>query len=261
MKKAFLTATLLIASSATFASTQKLDQKWVISSIETTEVSSGSTTNGSYGGGYNYRGGYGRYKGGDVSGTGSGQQDPNPTGTFQDTTEKVGTVIGLAKDIVALGESIYTLVQKGKPTNTTEYAPISVLPKAAVAGAEVMWDEMENFSMPTEKKFVTSIKNGVGKEVVRFEYMIIFSHSGSFNGAGKYIAGAEIIPVSVKTSFGWDFNATMKLGGIMNNGSKADPVAGANITIKYQMTSWSSAFERNDLIYINGNGDIKSYSR
>lgn len=256
MKKAFLTATLLIASSATFASTQKLDPKWVISSIETSEVSAGSTTNGSYGGGYYDRRSY--KNGSTVGGTDGGQ---TPTPDFNSRAEKVGAVIGIAKDIVALGEEIYTLVQKGKPTNTTEYAPISVLPKAAVAGAEVMWDEMENFSMPTEKKYVTSIKNAVGKEVVRFEYMIIFSYGGSYNGAGKYIAGAEIVPVSVKTSFGWDFNATMKLGGIMNNGSKTDPVAGANITIKYQMNSWSSAFERSDLIYINGNGDIKSYSR
>jgi hypothetical protein len=268
MKKAFLATTLLIVSTATtFASTQKLDPKWVVSSIETTEVSSGSDTNGSRGGYNDYRddeyyrkgyNGYG-YRGGEVAGSEGGSTAG--TGTFNDRAEKVGTVIGIAKDIVALGEQIYELVKKGKPTNTTEYAPISVLPKAAVSGREVDWDELENFSMPTEKKFVTVIKNGTGKEVVRFEYMVIFSHSGTFNGAGKYITGAEIIPVSVKTSFGWDFSATMKLGGIMNNGTVADPVAGVNLTIKYKMDSWSSAFERNDLIYINGKGEIKSYTR
>lgn len=269
MKKAFLATTLLIASTTTsFASTQKLDAKWVISSIETTEVSSGSDTNGSRSGYNDYRddeyyrkgyNGYG-YRGGDVAGSEGGSTTAG-TGTFNDRSEKVGTVIGIAKDIVALGEQVYELVKKGKPTNTTEYAPISVLPKAAVSGREVDWDELENFSMPTEKKFVTSIKNGVGNEVVRFEYMVIFSHSGTFNGAGKYITGAEIVPVSVKTSFGWDFSATMKLGGIMNNGTVADPIAGVNLTIKYKMDSWSSAFERNDLIYINGAGQIKSYSR
>jgi hypothetical protein len=120
MKKAFLATTLLIASTTTsFASTQKLDAKWVISSIETTEVSSGSDTNGSRGGYNDYRddeyyrkgyNGYG-YRGGDVAGSEGGSTTAG-TGTFNDRAEKVGTVIGIAKDIVALGEQIYELVKK-----------------------------------------------------------------------------------------------------------------------------------------------------
>jgi hypothetical protein len=67
-------------------------------------------------------------------------------------------------------------------------------------------------------------------------------------------------PVSVKTSYGWDFNATMKLNGIMNHGSKAQPVVGAMLSIKYSMNSWHTAFERNDTVHITGNGELKNYS-
>lgn len=262
MKKAFLASALLVVTSASMATTEKLDAQWVVSSVETTEVSSGSSTNGvrsGYQDDYYYR--KGSTVGGDVAGTAGGYQEPAPTRTFDDRVQTTGKVVQTLRDVVALGEELYNLVQKGKPSNTTEYAPISVLPKAAVNGVEVQWDELENFSMPIEKKYTTVIKDGNGKEAVRFEYMIIFSYGGSYNGAGKYLAGIEIIPISVKTTYGWDFNATMKLGGIMNNGTKADPVAGANITIKYQMKSWRTTFERNDLIYITGHGEIKSYSR
>lgn len=257
MKKAFLASALLLATATTFASTNKVDAEWIVSSIETTETSLSADTAGTKGGGY-----YSPYnKGGDVAGTGSGEEDTPAKPTFEDRAEKVGTVIGIAKDLVALGEQIYELVQKGKPTNTTEYAPISVVPRDPMTKEYVDPFELENFSMPIEKKYTTVVKNGSGSEVVRFEYMIIFSYGGSYNGAGKYITGAEIVPIKVNTKFGWDFNATMKLGGIMNNGTKENPVAGVNLTMKYQMNSWSSSFERNDVIYINGAGQIKSYSR
>src|SRR5690606_27407237 len=52
-----------------------------------------------------------------------------------DPVEKVGKVISVARDLVALGEDIYQLVIKGKPTNKTSYAPISVVPR--VNGTDV----------------------------------------------------------------------------------------------------------------------------
>jgi hypothetical protein len=180
--------------------------------------------------------------------------------SLEERLEKTGKVIATAKDIVALGEAIYELVKKGKPSNTTEYAPISVIPKD-LSGEPADIFDMENFSFPTEKKYVTVVKNGAGKEVVRFEYMVIFSYGGSYNGSGKYITGANIIPVSVKTNYGWDFSATMKLSGIMNHGSRSNPVAGAMLTVKYQMNAWSNSFERNDTIHITGDGRIKTYNR
>lgn len=172
--------------------------------------------------------------------------------------ERAGKIISTAKDMVAFGEAIYTLVQKGKPSNTTEYAPISVAPKDPTTKEVVDAFEMENFSMPVAKKFETVIKKGL-KEVVRFQYKVMYSYGGSYNGKGKYLTSVLVVPTYVKTSFGWTFNASMKLGGMMNNGTKTDPVAGVVLAMKYQMNSWTSAMERNDTIYINGRGELKSY--
>ena len=118
---------------------------------------------------------------------------------------------------------------------------------------------MENCSFPVQKKFATKMMTG-GVEVVRFEYMVLYTYNCSYNGTGKYIQNAIVQPVSVKTGYGWDFNASMKLQGITNHGTKAQPVVGAILTIKYSMNSWRTAFERNDTVHISGNGGLKIFS-
>ncbi len=172
--------------------------------------------------------------------------------------ETAGKVIQTARDMVALGEAIYELVKKGKPSNVTEYAPISVIPKDPMTKEHVDPFDMEGFSIPVSKNYTAKITNGLGKEVVSFTYQVIYSYGGSYNGTGKYLTGVSIIPGSVRTSYGWDFNATMKVSGIMNHGSRAEPVAGVLLTVKYQMNSRSNAFERNDTIHITGAGQLKS---
>lgn len=185
---------------------------------------------------------------------------PGATNDGGDTRlEKTGKIISVARDMVALGEAIYELVKKGKPSNVTEYAPISVVPRDPVTKEIADIFDLEGFSMPVEKSYVAKIKNGLGKEVVTFSYKVLYSYGGSYNGTGKYLTSVIIVPQSVKTTFGWDFNATMKLSGMMNHGTKADPVAGVMLTIKYQMNSWSAAFERNDTVHITGRGEFKNH--
>jgi hypothetical protein len=119
--------------------------------------------------------------------------------------------------------------------------------------------DLEGFSLPEERSFSALVKNGNDDVVVRFDYQLVYSYGGSYDGKGKYLTSVMIVPKAVKTTFGWDFNATMKLDAIMNHGSKENPIAGALVTMKYQMNSWTSSFERNDTIHITGNGQVKSF--
>jgi len=187
------------------------------------------------------------------------QQEKAPGPTPMERVENAGKVISVAKDLVALGEAVYELVKKGKPTNVTEFAPVSVVPKDPATKEYVDPFDLEGFSIPEEKNFQAKIVNGLGKAVVDFRYKVIYSYGGSFNSTGKYLTNVMIVPTYVATTHGWDFNAAMRLSGVMNHGTKADPVAGALLVIKYQMNSWSSAFERNDTVHITGNGEVKTF--
>jgi hypothetical protein len=168
-------------------------------------------------------------------------------------------VIQTARDLVALGEAFYELVKKGRPSNVTEFAPISVVPRNAETKEYVDPFDLEGFSMPVERSFIAKVKNGTGSEVVNFNYKVLYSFGGSYDGKGKYLTNVMVVPGAVRTSYGWDFNAKMTLSGVMNHGTRANPVAGAMVTIKYQMNSWSAAFERNDTIHVTGAGEMKNF--
>lgn len=185
---------------------------------------------------------------------GAGPGAPRPSGL-----DRTRQVISTAKDFVALGEAVYELVKKGKPSNTTKYEAISVVPKVPGTNQYVDPFDLEGFGIPEERNFTARIKNGAGAEVVRFDYTLIYSYGGSYNGAGQYLSNVMIVPKYVKTTHGWDFTATMSLSGIMNHGSRANPVAGALVAIKYQMNNWRASFERNDTIHVTGKGQVRSY--
>jgi hypothetical protein len=167
----------------------------------------------------------------------------------------VGQILVIAKELVALGEGIYNLVQKGKPHNTTTYAPISVIPKNGASHVDIF--ETENWSIPRKNTYIVSYKNLYGMEVVNFRYSVIYSYGGTYKGKGAYITSAIIVPVSIMTSFGFDFSAIMKLNGIMNHGTKESPVAGAIMAMQYTVETFLQANLQTDSYHITGRGGFK----
>lgn len=171
--------------------------------------------------------------------------------------DQAGKVIQVARDLVALGEDIYRLVVKGKPTNTTKYAPISVVPKINNEPVDLM--ETENWQLPVKRTFKASWHNLYGVEVVALTYSVFYSFGGSYDGRGRYLTAVQIIPEHVKTLWGYDFTATMKLGGIQNNGTRANPVAAATILLEYTVSTILKAENRVDTFHVTGAGGFKKY--
>lgn len=178
---------------------------------------------------------------------------PNKSG--QVTMANVGQILSIGKDLVALGEGVYNLVQKGKPSNKTTYAPISVLPR--VGGQFVDIFDTESWKMPSKTTYVITYKNLYGMEVVKFRYSVIFAYGGTYNGKGAYITAAQIIPESIMTSFGFDFSATMKMGGMANHGTKENPVAGVILSMQYTVETFLQASLETESYHITGKGGFK----
>ena len=166
-----------------------------------------------------------------------------------------GKVISVAKDLVALGEDIYKLVIKGKPTNLTKYSPISVIPKINGEPVDVM--ETEGWQAPVKRTYRVVFENLYGIDVVDFTYSVIFAYGGSYNGAGAYLTAVQIVPESVRTLFGFDFTATMKLGGIQNLATRTNPVAGATIILEYTVNSVFVADNQASSFFVTGRGEFK----
>jgi hypothetical protein len=176
-----------------------------------------------------------------------------------DPIERAGKIVAVARDVVALGEEIYTLVQKGKPSIQTDYAPVSVVPKDPTTREVVDVFDLEGFSAPVMKQFNTVIKSRMtGMTVVNFTYKVMYSYNGSYNGKGKYLTSVQVVPASVSVSYGWDFKATMRVIQVMNHGTRENPVGGVVVALNYSMKSWGRAEERTDTFHIAGNGALKN---
>ncbi len=166
-----------------------------------------------------------------------------------------GQVITVARDLVALGEDIYRLVSKGKPNVTTVYDPISVIPRVGGKAVDIL--DTESWSMPSKRTYAITLKNTYNIDVVTFRYSVIFSHSGSYEGKGAYITAAQIQPDFLNVLWGFDFTATMKLGGIQNQGSRANPVAGATLVLQYTVSNIMNSRTMVDAFFISGRGQFK----
>lgn len=169
--------------------------------------------------------------------------------------ENVGRVIAIGRELVALGESVYQLVIKGRPTTKTTYAPISVIPNVNGQPADIF--ELEGWSVPVKRSYEIKYRNLYNVAIVTFKFSVVYSYSGKLNGKGSYLTAVQVIPEYVKTMWGWDFEATMKLGGIQNQGSKANPVAGATVMIEYTTKSVMNSVTQVSSFFITGKGGFR----
>lgn len=170
----------------------------------------------------------------------------------------IGGAIMTINQLIALGEKIYKIIEKGKPVVNTSYAPISVLPTDENNNS-VNIMHLANWSAPKAATYTVKYVNGFNMSVVEFDFTIIFSYGGTYQGKGKYITAAQIIPKTVSVAWGYNVSATMKLDGIMNNGSTENVVAGALLRMDYQVKTVVKEERKNLTFFINGLGQLTMY--
>ena len=169
----------------------------------------------------------------------------------------VAGVIMVTKELLALGKEIYEIVEAGKPVVEMNSEPIRILPRTD-AGSEIEPMDLQGWRNPIVKKYRYTAKNYLNIEPVVIEFMLIFNYGGSLNGAGKYIAGAQIKPTYVDVKWGYELNATYKVQSIMNQGSAKNPVAAAVLMFDFNHKTVLQERTVNTSFFINGKGESKS---
>lgn len=167
----------------------------------------------------------------------------------------IGIIIGFGKELVALGESVYNLVLKGKATNRNRFKAINVIPKDPDTKKHIDPFDLEETSDLIKKRYVVKARNAFRQEVVTFEYLVLFQ-TATYQGKGKYIQNALIVPLHVRVLYGIDFSSRMNLISVANKGTKANPVASAVLNVNYSISSMVTALDNNDVFTITGNGRL-----
>ncbi len=178
--------------------------------------------------------------------------------TGRKSSNGVGEVIAIGREIIAFGKEIYQIIEAGKPVVRTDYSPISVLPYSETRGKEISPINLSRWKGPRSVKYKVTYINGFGMEVVTFTYNINMSYGGSYKNKGYYITNAQIVPEYVSVAWGYSFNASMKLVGITNKGTQDFPIAGATLGLTYEVSTIIQEDRNNLTFFLSGDGTIKA---
>jgi len=170
----------------------------------------------------------------------------------------IGTIIMVTEKLIALGEKIYKIVERGRPVVDLQSEPIEILPRDD-KGQAISAMQLHGWKAPISRKYKVTTKNYLGMKPASFEFMLIYSYGGQNRGSGRYITGAQIKPTSVDVKWGYKLDAKFYVQSIMNQGTEENPVAGATLMIDYKISTVLQDSTNNKTFFINGLGQVQTY--
>ncbi|HBA60150.1 MAG TPA: hypothetical protein DCZ92_04925 [Elusimicrobia bacterium] len=192
--------------------------------------------------------------------TDTGNAGNNGTGGI--SFDDVNGTIGVIDNIVNLMDKIFTLIAKNQPV-----VNIKVDYANAVPYGTSHWTQLQGWSRPSTKKYAFTMENLYGMEVVKVVYQVHWTHSGNYQGKGKFLTGVTVEPLSVSTAWGYNVDLTAEVpdSTVANVGTTADPVASMQVQLKWKVHTIVKDIQEKDIFYVQGDGMMqplsKAYSR
>jgi hypothetical protein len=170
----------------------------------------------------------------------------------------VAGVIMVSRELIAFGKEVYKIIEAGKPVVNVNSEPVSILPRAN-GGENITAFDLTNWNAPQVKKYKVVTKNYLGMTPASFEFMLIYTYGGKFNGKGSYIEGAQIKATKVNVKWGYSLDVNFSVQSIINQGSRLNPVAGAVLELDYSISTVLQEMQNSKTFFINGLGQTTEY--
>lgn len=170
--------------------------------------------------------------------------NPNAGPSVNDTVNAIDKIVNLA-------EKIFGIIKENKPVVniTTNYAN-------AVPYGTSHWTQLQGWSKPSTRKYAFSMKNGFGSEVVKVVYQVHWTHSGNFQGKGKFLTGVTVEPISVNAAWGYtvDLTAEVPDSTVANVGTSEDPIASMQVQLNWKISTVIKVINEKAIYYVQGDG-------
>lgn len=153
--------------------------------------------------------------------------------------------------IINIGKKIWTIVDAGKPVVNLRFDTANALPKGVTC-----WTDLSGWSMPQSKVYRVTYKNGFGSSVVDFSYRVAFTAKGNIDGVGQYITNATFLPANVNVSWGFKLDAEAAVPSVFNQGTKANPLAGMQMDMKWTVTSPVVTSIQSQSYFVSGDNNL-----
>ncbi len=155
-------------------------------------------------------------------------------------------------DIIAIGESLWKIVEAGKPSAHIVSNSVSALPRE-----NPHWTLLTNWQGPMVKGYHMEVVNKLGIKVVSMDYKIIAYYGGKWKGKGQYLTNLTMISDNVSVAWGYDLRATAELMDLINTADSENPVPGCTMQMKWKTDTAVQHREGSHAVFIKGDGSAK----
>jgi hypothetical protein len=152
---------------------------------------------------------------------------------------------------VAIGQKVWEIIEKNKPVVNVETPVAHALPR----GLEC-WADLEHWQAPRTASYEVVYKNGFGLEVVKFRFRLHYTYGGGKAELGQYLANVTVMPGELNVMWGYTFGARVEVGQAVNLGSHANPTAGLELNVRWNVKTVLKESENSFHYFVQGDGKI-----
>lgn len=131
-----------------------------------------------------------------------------------------GELLVEIEQIINIGKKIWKIIEANQPVLNVKYQYANALPKGIKTS-----EDLEGFSNLNTRGFHVWGTNLYGVRVYDLEYVAVHRHGGSYQGAGRYVENATVLPQHVEVAWGYTMNYGVTNVSTVNVGTKENPIA------------------------------------
>lgn len=154
--------------------------------------------------------------------------------------------------VINIGQKVWVIAEKGRPVVNTSTNSASAMPDGIRS-----WSQLSGWQPSTSRSFRITYQNVYGINVVNFTYRVMYTFGGGFQGRGRFVTGATIIPASLSVAWGWSFNSNVTVPTVVNIGSSENPVGGIQMNLNWKVNTVLVHEEKTSSFFVDGLGRMK----
>lgn len=152
-------------------------------------------------------------------------------------------------DIINIGKDFWRFIEDNQASSEVNESSANALPAGVLC-----WGQLESWVAPQYKTYQMTYENKMGMEVVNLDFRFIYSYGGSIDGQGAYLANVTMTPMSIDVSWGFSLIADIEAGDAINVGTREDPNAGLEMSMKWKISSVFQSSHGQVRYYVQGDG-------
>lgn len=157
-------------------------------------------------------------------------------------------------ELINYGKQIWKIVEANKPVVNVTENTANALPRGVQC-----WTDLEQWNAPKYKTYEVTYENLFGMKVVDFTFQLFFSYGGKVDGKGSYLANVTVAPMQLDVLWGFQMDAVVEVGQVLNTGTKDDPVAGMEMGMKWIAKSPLKESRGQVRFFVQGDGQQEMY--